>query len=282
VRLELPAVPGLRVLAPQVREETTSPGDLVGGTKQWEWLVVPERPGQHAIRPFGLHAFDPDRGVYDPVMTPPLSLLAAGNAPGGGDGTEPVPEEDPERTGTSEDDLRFGPVRTESELARASAPISRQWWYGLATAVPPLIWLSILIGAAVRRRLEAREAGNAPRRAVKHARKRLAEAERLAAGGQAREFYAAIAQALKTVLEARLGEPIGGLLHGQLRQHLRDRAMPDELAGRVVDELEGTEFARFSAAGASADEMTHCLDRTQALLERLDRFTPRAGEEVQP
>jgi hypothetical protein len=54
--------------------------------------------------------------------------------------------------------------------------------------------------------------------------------------------------------------------------------MPEDLAARLVDELEGAEFARFSASGASPDELARARDRAQALLERIDRFSPSPTE----
>jgi hypothetical protein len=50
--------------------------------------------------------------------------------------------------------------------------------------------------------------------------------------------------------------------------------MDEDLSRRVVDELEGTEFAQYSAEGASTDEMVGCSQRVGALLERMDRFSP--------
>jgi hypothetical protein len=80
------------------------------------------------------------------------------------------------------------------------------------------------------------------------------------------------------MLEARLGEPTGGLTYDQLRSHLRTRGMDDDLAQRLTDELEGGDFARFSAAGVSSDEMSRCVQRTEALLDRLERFQPTEPE----
>jgi len=50
--------------------------------------------------------------------------------------------------------------------------------------------------------------------------------------------------------------------------------MEEQLASTIVDELEGCDFARFSAIGVSSAEMQSCLDRTRELLRGLDRFTP--------
>lgn len=273
-RLELPRIPGLRVLQPQVRDEITTTSDLVGGTRTYEWLVVPEEPGTHRIPGLELHTFDPQTATYATVRSEPLTLLAAGNAVQAG---EMLPEDrGADRAERGPDAHRFGPVRVRSELERRGGVVSTATWYAVALTVPPLAWLGLLIGGFLRKRIVARGHATASQRAVKRARRRLDSAQRHARGGEARAFYVEIFQVLKDVLEARLGEPVGGFTHDELRRHLVGRGMPEDLATRVVDELEGLEFARFSATGVERDEMESCLSRVQALLERLDRFAPAA------
>jgi hypothetical protein len=40
---------------------------------------------------------------------------------------------------------------------------------------------------------------------------------------------------------------------------------------RVINELEGADFARFAASGVSKEEMDRCLHRTAAIIERIQR-----------
>jgi hypothetical protein len=101
----------------------------------------------------------------------------------------------------------------------------------------------------------------------------------MAQAGEPTAFYGEIARVLQAVIEARLGGPVGGFTHRELHAHLGMRGMEEDLARRVVEELEGCDYARFSAAGVARAEMESCTDRVQALVERLDRFTPRVEEE---
>jgi uncharacterized protein YggL (DUF469 family) len=45
----------------------------------------------------------------------------------------------------------------------------------------------------------------------------------------------------------------------------------DDLVDRVINELEGADFARFAASGVNQDEMQRCLQRTAAIIERVQR-----------
>ncbi len=273
-------VDGLRILPPQVQDQVSAPNDFVTGTRTMDWLIVPERPGTYTIPALELSTFDPASSTYATAKAGPFTLTAAGAAlaTDAQNDASTAHAEDKGTSGTN-GEAAFGPVRADSALERAHIEVAHSPWYPWLFGVPPFAWLGLLAGSFMRRRLQALGLATAPRRAARSAKKRLSHAEQHAHGGDARAFYGEVARALKEVLEARLGETVGGLTHDQLRAHLRGRGMALELADRLVDELEGTDFARFSATGVSASEMRACLDRNLALIERLDHFDPLgAGE----
>jgi len=47
------------------------------------------------------------------------------------------------------------------------------------------------------------------------------------------------------------------------------------LIDRVVNELEGADFARFAASGVDKGEMERCLQRTATIVERVQRTKGR-------
>ncbi len=275
VELEVPAIDGVRALSPEIRDEVTSPNDLVQGTRTFRWILVCEQPGEHRIPPLELATFDPSTETYQLLTTPPLTVTAVGAATATTDA-----DDDASSAQSEHHELEVGPLHRTSELERSSPPVSTAWAFWVAAAVPPFVWLALVLGGLVRRRVRARREANAPKHVVRRARKRLATAEGFATGGDVPAFYGEIRRVLHEVIEARLGEQVGGLTHAQLRAHLASRGMDEDLSDRVVDELEGSEFARFSAAGASAAEVRSCTERVGVLLERMDRFVPTQGEEA--
>lgn len=271
VRLPTPSVDGLTFLEPQLRDNVESPNDLVGGTRVVEWLVVPQRAGHFTIPPLGVATFDPQTATFGRVESTALTLVAAGQplagSPGGDtpppDGATPPPADAP----------RFGALRGDSALLRRTPTVSSRAFYPWAAGAFPTAFLGLLAFGALRRRaLQSRERG-APERLVRSARKRLAAAESIANAGDAPAFYGEVTRSLLAVLEVRAGEPLAGLTHAALRRHLVTRGMADDLAVRIAEELDGADFARFSAAGTSREEMERTMDRVQALLERIDRFS---------
>ncbi|MEC7523773.1 MAG: BatD family protein [Myxococcota bacterium] len=278
IRIPSPSADGLRVLQPEIRDTVSTPGGVVRGDRVYRWLIVPERPGTYTLGPFEVPVFDPEAERYTVARAPALTLTAAGNAAAAA--AEPEPAELEAPSGPAPDAPSFGPIHRESELTRSYATMVDRGWYRGLLALGPLMLLLGLVARAWRRRAASDDPARAPRRARKAARKRLAEAQAHAAGGEPRAFYAAIGAALKDVLQARLGQPVGSLTHPELSALLTRRGMEPELARAVVEELEGCDFARFSAAGVERAEMDECLTRARALLAKLDRFTPTAEDEA--
>lgn len=275
VRLTAPTLPGLEILQPRVEDEIVHPADRVGGTRRFEWLVVPQTPGTHTIPPFELHLFDPETAEVTTVRSDALTLSAVGAAVATAtpDATAPTTPTERDPVTAVEPPAELGPLRTEATLRRGHRRVSDEGWYLAAFAAIPFFGLALLIGRWLRRRTP-----NPDKEARRASHRRLADAERLSTDGDGRAFYAAIAVALKAAVEARLGEPIGGLTQDDLRRTLERRRLSDDATRRLLDELDNCDFARFSSAGADPSEMRECLARTRALLAELDAFKPSEAD----
>lgn len=262
VQIPLPAIEGIRALDPRIEDNIEAPRGVLEGRRTHEWILVAEQPGDYVIPILEVATFDPETKTYTTLRSEPLSFTAAGNpvAPSPGDAViGPVKTPAP--------DASFGPIRTRSDLHRSYSPVRQKPWFTSALVAPPLLFACLLLIGRLRRRLEQRQS-RSMRAAV---RAPLARAEQHIKRGDAAAFYSEIALTIVESLKLRLGEPVTGLTHTELRGLLSERGAPDDLTSRIIDELEGCDFARFSSAGTTAPEMTQCLGRTQALVERIDR-----------
>jgi hypothetical protein len=268
--LELtPSVSGVaaEVLAPEIDDEVTADLDRVGGTRTFRWLVLPRAPGKLEVAPLAIDLLDPETGSYGAAQTAPLSLEVAGSA-------APAQATAPSAAGDGEAP-HFGPARTESELWRKRAGLHEQgWFWPLVLAAPLLLGLGLL-GRTLSRTLLARRAGSGGSRKFREAQQQLDQAQVAAERGDASASLSALAASLKRALEARLGEPVGGLTRGALRGHLAGRGMAPPLADRVVSQLEACELARFDPAGKSKSELGTEIERARGVLRELERFEPR-------
>lgn len=281
VVLELPAQKGLRVFEPQTTQQIAVTGSTLTGSRTWSWLVVPDEPGTYTLPPLTLTEFVPATKTFETVASAPLTFEAEGKAirhaatlASGGDSADSKRDEP----------LTWGVIRSTSELRRHSVAVMHRPWYPWVVATPPALWFMALMFALGRRRFWG--ASRSPQIALaQRAAEHLALARTFARSGNAQAFYAEVTAALRTGLDARLGEATGGLTHGELRAHLSARGVPEDLTKRIVDELEGFDFARFAASASDLQELSHCSDRVDALLTRIARVEPlgrSAGGENRP
>lgn len=270
VRPELAEQDGLRILQPQIEDQVEQNGDLVGGVRTLEWLVVPEDPGEHTLPAIRIPTFDPVTGRYGAATTQPLTITAAGASVATPDPADPSVMEATPAPRPAPGAPTFGPVRRSSELLRATGPVSSGALFWALVALGPIGFL-LFFGV---RRLRRRAAADPSKVRAKDAKRRLGAARDLLGEDEAPAFYAEVARALGAAIEARIGEPIGGMTRIELRSALRGRGMDDALILALDEELESCDFARFSSASAGRAEREACLARVQGLLLQLDRFVP--------
>jgi hypothetical protein len=259
LRIDLPPIAGVRTLQPAIRDRQSLNAGQLSGTRSWEWILIAETPGEHTIPPLELHYFDPESEAYGTVSTDALTFTATGEAKRAEPLIAPAsPEPKPAPA-------EFGPIRMYSSLARGHSPVRSLAWFGWALAIPPLGFILVVIAVNASRR---RAQGSTEASAVQ--RKLLRSAREALEAGDPRTFYDRIVQGITHALDSRLGEPVGGLPHGELRARLAAAGFDTDLVDRIINELEGADFARFAASGVDRDEMERCLKRTTAIIERAE------------
>lgn len=266
LRIDLPPLVGVRVLQPAIRDQEQFEDGKLTGTRSWEWILIAEAPGAHTIPPLKLSYFDPRTGKYDSASTEPLTFTATGAAKPAPAAMEPAgPRPQPSVAA-------FGPIRMYSALTRDRTPVRQKPWFSWVLGLPPLLFVLVVLGSSTARHRERRSTT-----AGAIQRKLLRKAEDALKSNEPRSFYDRIVDALHHALETRLGEPVVGLPHAELRTRLTEVGFDDDLVRRVINELEGADFARFAASGVSREEMERCLDRTDAIVSRIQRSTRRSA-----
>jgi hypothetical protein len=272
VQLTLPGIDGLEALAPHIEDAIASPGDLVGGTRTLEWLLVAKKPGTFDLGRLGFSAFDPLAEAYARVEAAPLSLRATGesiaNAAPADSATDDV---------DSEGAPSWGSLHATSALERRRPPIAGELSFRVALLAPPVLFFGALAFTAMARRRNRRRSESRAI-AARSSKKLLAEAVALRESGDARAFYASVGRAIRKALEARLSAASQGLAMRELRALLAERGMTEDLRLRLLEELEGCEFAQFSASSTDAPEMDRALERARALIARVEAFEPSTEE----
>jgi len=259
LRIDLPPMVGVRALQPAIRDQQRLTGGKLSGTRSWEWILIAEAPGEHVVPPVAIHYFDPETQQYGAATAPSVSFTASGVSRPSQPAIEPVSPSEP-------GGATFGPISLYSALRRGETPVRSRAWFGWVLAFPPLVFGLFVFAMSLARRRERRSSTTG---AVQ--RKLIRSAQRALVSDDPRAFYDRIVSSITHSLDAKLGEPVGGLPHAELRTRLAGAGFDDDLVERVINELEGADFARFAASGVNTDEMERCLQRTAAIVERVQR-----------
>jgi hypothetical protein len=279
VKFPTPAIDGLDVLEPEIKDLIDATGDRVGGTRELRYLLVPRAPGRYQLPKFELTAFDPATEKYSSVASTPLTLEVVGNALAATASSATTATDDkaaeqpaPKPVSTHE----WQPIRTQSALSRRSSLIAEQPWFWPLAGLPAVLYAGWQIARSRQKRMRAR-AQTAQSRAERDARSRLDAASTAAKQQDSKAFFAAAAATVLATLEARLGEPATGFTHGELRRHLLQRGMSEALAREVVGLLERADHARFGGASTAA-ALDAELTALKAARDQLASFVPTAKE----
>ena len=272
VRLpKIDRVEGFRVYEPTTKE-SIEPGDEVHGQKVYTYLLQPQKGGKLEVPAVQLAYFDPMAARYAVARSQPLQLTVEG---------DPTQVESASPASTTENVLgqQVRPIRNRASVRSALGDrLFRGRVAIIMLAVPPGMWILVLIVDALRRRLARETQGSKRRRARRSARRRLRVAEYHIRAQRPSAFFGECARVLYEHLEYRLGAKVEAMTLGELREHLVARGFSRETAESTVKELENCDFARFAPSASGPGEMRAALRRVRTLLPMIEKQKPSDRE----
>ncbi len=241
------------VFPPEVTETIDRAGSRIRGSRAYTYVLIPRSPGEKSIPPVEMSYFDAESGLYATSASEPLRLEVTGDAiigvPIGRAGVE-----------TLREDIRFIRVGPPS-LGALGGSLADAPGFWIVTLLP----LVALLGALGLRthwdRLEGDVAYARGRRAGRVAKKRLGEARRVMAEGDARAFYAEVERALRGFLADKLNVAEAGFMSEVAEAELRRRGVSEADTKEYFDCLGECDRARFAPPGSSAEEKSGFFDR---------------------
>lgn len=266
-----PTIPDLadfRVYRASSNESTAKTGDRLGGTKTYEEVFIPKRPGALEIPALAFSYFDPERSKYETISTRAISIAV--KLPEGYVASPDIPYSGPTmKIGNQAQEIRF--IKDQiGELQHPGQLILFSPAYLLVNSIPVVA----LIGMIVMRRRRERFEGNVglarARGAGKMARKRLSRARSLASLANYREFYGELSLAVMAYVADKLNISPHGLTSDQLADILRTRQVEDTLIDEVVGFLRQCDFARFAPATPSLDNLSESLAIAEQIMVKME------------
>ena len=264
---ELPALENFTSFEPEIREQMSSSGDKISGTKTYRYVLIPKEPGEYRIEALSFSYFDPVDKSYRSASTEPMAIKVL---PG-------ETSDFPLAVGLGRDEIKI--VGRDIRYIKPSTLVLKDQRGDLYRSrafqvlqIVPLV--AIFAAALVRKRRDriSQDMGYARwRRALRAFRKSLRAAQKLMRSESSTQFYGALSKALTDYLGDKLNLTAGGLTCLQLEKELAQRQVDQELIQEVMVCLNACDFSRFAPAGVQLADMETLWNKIRDLISRIEK-----------
>lgn len=251
-KLELP--PGFEAYDPKISN--------AAGSKTYEYLLIPGKPGEFTLKPFSFSYFDPKAERYVSKSGESYVIQVAQ-----GDGTTAssgalagLSKEEVEKLGQ---DIRYLETSTPA-FAKAGVPLLGSVYFYAGLAGPLLLGFPLFLMARKHRVNRADIKGQRNRKARKAAEKRLRHARQLASKGDRRAFYDELVRAIWGYLGDKFGMAKSELNRDQIQLRLMEHGLDTSTIDRLIALLDRAEMALY-APGAGGSLESDCEDAIRLL-----------------
>ena len=256
---QIPAISGLRILDPEVKDEAHASADGVRGSKTFRFPVIPQSDGKYVIAPITIAYFDPQRRSYRTLAAGPFEFSASGSATGA-----PLVE----ATGLKVLGTDIGYIKPDA-AALVVTPLEPPRW-------PQLLYLLSLgmVGGSLwyrghSERLRSDRGYARKTRSSGLAKRRLKQAEKRLAKNDEQGFYAALTSAVMGYVGDRFNIDTHAMTRDQLRAALDRCDVAAEVSTAVIEVVDECETARFSPGTPGQRDPKRLFEKTREALGRI-------------
>lgn len=255
-----------RVYRASSNENVSKVSNKIGGTKIFEEVFIPKRPGVVEIPAISYNYFDPEQKKYRTISTNPIKVNVT--KPEGYVDAPNVPYNATSVIGSESNDIRFikndiGDLHTKESLILVS-PL-----YVLVNGLPVLL----LAGLVVIRKRNEMLAGNIglarSRAAVKEAKRRLAKAKKIADEGNSEALFLEIYTAITSFIADKLNISPHGLTTDKIAELLREHQADPDVVDKIIEVLKQADFARFAPATLSKEDIERAVAEAEEAMVKI-------------
>ena len=240
---KLAAVPGLKILTPETKDDVHVEDGAVRGTKTFRFPIIPQGDGKFEVPAVTVAYFDPESKGYKTLSAGPFSFSASGSA-----SAAPVAEASGLKVlGTDIDYIK--PDASSLESRSMDPP----WWPNVMMLLS-LASVGLAIGyRSHSQRLQSDRGYARKSRSTALVKRRLKQAEQLLKKQDEKGFHAELSRALLGYLGDRFNLDTPALTRDQLRSALLERSVATPTIDALFEVVDRCEVARFSPEAASRD-----------------------------
>jgi BatD DUF11 like domain len=261
---------------PKVTDNTSREGQI-SGSKSFEYLLIPRYPGIKEIHPVTFVYFDLKKRQYVTLRSDPIELSIQQGASTAAPSMAGVSRGDVQ---VLSEDIRFIKV-TDAGLQQGGTFVYNSGVFLFMLALPLVIVGGLVVYSQRREAIMLDTVGYRRRRAMKVAKRGLAQAEALLAktrgksgavtGDQKTAFYAEIARALWKYLGDKLDIPPADLSIDRVLQSLASSSASGAVSTSLKSLLELCEMARFAPTSVSDAMMQKSFAEAKRIIVELER-----------
>jgi len=253
----IPTIPGVKILAPETKDDVRTVDNRVKGSKEFHYPLIPQTDGEHLIPQIEMAYFNPQEKKYHLIRTKELKFTATRTS-----ATEVAQTSGIKVLGT---DIHY----IKPNIAQLkSQNISAGWWIIIFYIGSVIVIATSVLYNRHQARLLTDQAYARKLRANSLLRKRLREAEGYLKKNNEKEFYASLPKIILGYVGDQYNLDIGALTKGQLIEELHAKKIKKEIVDRIMEFLNQCDIVRFSP-GMEGQELKELYKKTKDILKEL-------------
>ena len=262
----LKTLAGFEVYEPRVETSEKVERGVYGGSRTFEYILIPKRGGQLEIPALRFVYFDPHGASYQVARSSPVLIASQG-----GDTTQVSGGYGLSRKTIQEVGQDIRHIKPDLDDLDEVEFLYRKASFWIFPALLPLAFVGLLIHQRHQQRLEGDVAYARRRRARGEADKRLRRARQLLEKDRGSEFYAEVQRALLSFLADHLNLAAAGLTRETWAASLRARGVEETEIEAIGDFLARCDFVRFAPTAPERPDMERAQQEAAQLIASLER-----------
>jgi hypothetical protein len=246
--IEAPAInlpPDIESYDPKVNENVTVASGGSSGSKSFEYLLIPRKPGQYKIPLDAFCYFDVAKKSYVKISPPELSLTVERGTESGAATVSGTSKEDVRMLNKDIRFIKTGPLTDASSVRLIFLSPA----FFMLQAFP---FAALLVILFVRRKQIQQQSNIAlmrSRKADSVARRRLKTAKKFLASNEKQKFLDEMFRALWGFASDKLRIQVSELSRERIREELALKNIPEEIISTFNETVDACEYARFAPPG---------------------------------
>lgn len=227
------------VYDPETKENITKKSNWVKGSKSYDYILIPERPGRFTIPAVSFSYFDTKEDVYKTLNSSPIDIKVNGDVPVLVEDSEEVEDE-------YVDPYELQDIYLSYDRGTVANSFYSSWKYKVALGSPVFLFLLFILGMRLKDEFQPDAIALKNKRASKEAQKRLKKAKEFLAQQNQEAFYTEIFDAFNGYVSDKLNIEQASLSKEYVLEKFKENNISLSLAEQFIQVLGNAEEALYS------------------------------------